>query len=46
LSDGCDTEGCTSLICDVIGDIYCCDTKWDSTCETEVTDYCSPYSCM
>jgi len=46
LSDGCDTYDCTSEICDIVGDTYCCSVKWDSTCETEVTDYCSPYSCM
>jgi hypothetical protein len=47
LDEGCDTAGCTIIICDpsYLDDEYCCTTSWDSTCEQEVTDYCSPYSC-
>jgi hypothetical protein len=45
LDDGCDTTACTTLICDYYGDDFCCDTAWDSTCVSEVTSYCSPYSC-
>ncbi len=48
LPEGCDTEGCTVVICDpsYLGDDYCCTTSWDSQCSQEVTDYCSPYSCQ
>jgi len=47
LDEGCDTEGCTIIICDpsYLDDEFCCTTSWDSQCEQEVTDYCSPYSC-
>ena len=47
LDEGCDTEGCTVVICDpsYLGDDFCCSSTWDSQCEQEVTDYCSPYSC-
>ena len=47
LSEGCDTDGCTVIICDpyYLDDSVCCTSSWDSVCEQEVTDYCSPYSC-
>jgi hypothetical protein len=47
LDEGCDTQGCTVVICDptYLGDDFCCTTSWDSQCAQEVTDYCSPYSC-
>lgn len=47
LDEGCDTAGCTIIICDpsYLGDSYCCTTSWDTQCEQEVTTYCSPYSC-
>jgi len=47
LDEGCDTDGCTVVICDpsYLADDFCCTTSWDSQCEQEVTDYCSPYSC-
>ena len=47
LDEGCDTQGCTVVICDpsYLGDDFCCTSSWDSQCEQEVTDYCSPYSC-
>lgn len=47
LDEGCDTAGCTTVICDpsYLGDNYCCDTSWDTTCIDEVNSYCTPYSC-
>jgi hypothetical protein len=45
LDDSCDTEGCAYDICDIVGDYYCCSVSWDATCISEVTEYCSPYSC-
>lgn len=47
LEEGCDTQGCTVVICDpsYLGDDFCCDTQWDSTCIDEVNTYCAPYSC-
>ena len=47
LDEGCDTAGCTTVICDpsYLDDEFCCTSSWDSQCEQEVTDYCSPYSC-
>lgn len=47
LDEGCDTLGCTVVICDpdYLDDEFCCASSWDSQCEQEVTDYCSPYSC-
>jgi len=47
LDEGCDTEGCTVVICDpeYLFDDYCCDTDWDQQCIDEVNTYCSPYSC-
>lgn len=47
LDEACDAPGCTIVICDptYLGDNYCCDTSWDSTCIDEVNTYCAPYSC-
>ena len=47
LDEGCDTQGCTVVICDpsYLDDEFCCSSSWDSQCEQEVTTYCAPYSC-
>jgi hypothetical protein len=47
LDEGCDTAGCTVVICDpnYLYDDYCCSAGWDSQCIDEVNTYCSPYSC-
>ena len=41
LTDNCDT--CVGEICAV--DSYCCDTKWDATCISEVSSVCSSTTC-
>lgn len=48
LDEGCDTQQCTVVICDIqyLGDDFCCDTDWDATCIDEVNTYCAPYSCQ
>jgi len=43
LSPGCDPSGCVSAVC--TQDSYCCTDFWDSICDGEVADYCSPYMC-
>jgi len=43
LNPGCDTTGCVTNVCNA--DSYCCTDFWDSICDSEVADYCPPYSC-
>lgn len=40
LTDMCDNDGCTYLICDFI-DSTCCSSTWDSTCVQEAIFWCS-----
>ena len=43
LTPGCDPTGCVASVCNV--DSFCCQLDWDSICDSEVTQYCSPYAC-
>jgi hypothetical protein len=45
LTDGCDPEYVTSLVCDVDGLSYCCSSSWDSSCVSDAS-YWEANSCI